>query len=202
MSRATGFAALAVMLAMPLIVSADTIVYDNTIARRLAGVNPNNGEVGDGATLAGTDRLVTKLSLMIIGGAQPQNAEVRVRLYEGGDSFQAEPGDLLWESELFKQMPLLPGEHVYDFAVPRILVPESVTWTLEIRAPDPLGMGLRGPPDVGSSEVFFWIHSSGIWRRSGTQFEDSFGARIEAVPEPGALSLLAVGALGLARRWR
>ena len=80
MSRATGYAALAVMPAMALIVSADTIVYDNTIARSFSGVNPNNGEVGDGATLAGTERLVTKLSLMmmIISGAEPQNAEVNV----------------------------------------------------------------------------------------------------------------------------
>ena len=78
MSRPTGYAALAVMLAMALIVSADTIVYDNTIARGFSGVNPNNGEVGDGATLAGTERLVTKLTLMIISGAEPQNAEVNV----------------------------------------------------------------------------------------------------------------------------
>ena len=140
------------------VVSADTIVYDNSVNFVGFLIQGNGLEWGDGATLAGTERVVTKISLMIHGRSGDVTSDLTVRLFEGGDDWKAEPGAMLWESELFQQMTIFDGPNLYDFDVPSVNVPDSLTWTLELQNADPPGavFGSRsmGPPVVGSSGEF------------------------------------------------
>ena len=196
------------MLAAVPVVSADTIVYDNTINFLGAYYNNNGVERGDGMTLAGTDRVVTKIALMIHSNASDMSADVTVRLFERGDELGAEPGAMLWQSELFEQMAFLTGTKLYDFDVPKVTAPDSLTWTLELQNVDPPGEGLgprlMDPPLIGSSKDFVWFHNpNGTWDQVlGHLFRNNLGARIEAVPEPGTLVLLAFAAPHLMRRRR
>ena len=199
------FVVVASLLSLPMaaVVSADTIVYDNTV--NFGGFyNPSSGlEWGDGATLAGTERVVTKISLMIHSMSGDVTSDLTVRLFEGGDDWEAEPGAMLWESVLFQQMTIFDGSNLYDFDVPSVTVPASVTWTLELQNADPpgalFGSRFMGSPVVGSSEEFFWQHNTnGTWGREHL-FRNNLGARIEAVPEPGTLTALALGAFGVGR---
>lgn len=203
MRKLTAYAALALMLAMPPVVNADTIVYDNTVNQLGFILSARELERGDGATLAGTDRVVTRLSLIIVGIDGDHPADVTVRLFEGGDDGLNLPGAMLWESELFEQMNILEGSNLYDFDVPSVAVPDSVTWTLQLSnvggSPDPVGPRFADPPVVGSSQGHIWQRQrDGTWQALYLQYP-SFGARIEAVPEPATLTVLALGALGVGR---
>lgn len=204
MRKFRAYAALAVMLAMAPVVSGDTIVYDNSVNFIGFLIGGNGFEWGDGATLAGTERVVTKISLMIHSTSGDVTSDLTVRLFEGGEDWEAEPGAMLWESELFEQMTIFDGSNLYDFDVPSVTVPDSVTWTLELQNGDPAGavFGSRvmGPPVVGSSEEFLWRHNAnGTWRRFWGQRDNHLGARIEGIPEPATLTVLALGALGVGR---
>lgn len=196
-------APLAVMLAMAPVVNADTI-YDNTVNLLGTLIDGRELEWGDGATLDGTERVVTRISLIIhaLGGDHP--ADVRVRLFEDGDIFKGEPGAMLWESELFEQMTILDGSNLYDFDLPNVLVPDSLTWTLQLTnvggSAGIVGSRFVHPPLVGSSEAFIWSrHANGSWTQFLIPSYRSFGARIEAVPEPATLVLLAFAAALLLR---
>ena len=207
MMELAAYASLILMLAMAPLVRADTLIYDNS--RYLLGLRlyAADLEFGDGVTLAGSERLVTKLSLVIDSGSGDITADVRVRLFEGGDGFSGEPGAMLWESELFERMPILDGFRFYDFVVPRVEVPDSLTWTLQLLNADPpeaiRGPHYADPPVIGSSNDHFWQRDrDGTWQRHWSHLLRSFGAKIEAVPEPATLSLLGLGGIALAARRR
>ena len=109
-------------------------------------------------------------------------------------------------------MTILTGTNLYDFDVPNVTAPDSLTWTLEFQNVDPpgevLGPRFMDPPVVGSSRDFVWWHDpNGTWQRNFHHLvRNNFGARIEAVPEPATLVLLAFAATHLLRRrgaqWR
>ena len=208
MMKLAAYASLTLILAMPTWVRADTLIYDNSKYLIWPWLSvPSEGEFGDGATLAGSERLVTKLSLVIDSGSGDITADVRVRLFEGGDGFSGEPGAMLWESELFERMPILDGFRFYDFVVPRVEVPDSLTWTLQLLNADPpeaiRGPHYADPPVIGSSNDHFWQRDrDGTWQRHWSHLLRSFGAKIEAVPEPATLSLLGLGGIALAARRR
>lgn len=191
-------------LAMPPVVNADTIIYDNTVNFRGAIISGREAEWGDGATLAATDRVVTRISLMIHAVDGDHSSDVRVRLFEGGDDGLNLPGAMLWESELFEQMNILEGSNLYDFDIPNVTVPDSLTWTLKLSnvggSKGTVGPRFMDPPVVGSSQEHFWQRTAqGTWFRGFAHLYPNFGARIEAVPEPGTLVLLAFAAALLLR---
>lgn len=185
--------------------SADA-VYDNST--NFLGFRLGAGEIewGDGATLAGTDRLVTGISYMIHNSSPTVDADVIGRLYAGGDS-GAEPGALLWESAPIR-MTILGSSKLYDLAVPNVVVPDEVTWTVQLlnRSNQNAVAGSRfmNPPTIGSSEDNVWDHANGVWTRHifGIGAPNNFGAIITAVPEPASLVLFGLGGLALVRRRR
>ena len=170
------------------------IVYDNST--NLVGflIGLADDEFGDGATLAGTDRLVTTISLMIhANGDSGATADVTVRIFAGGDDAGgADPGALLWQSDTFVGFTILDSANLYNFAVPNILVPDSITWTIEMNnvvQPEGGAVGPRfvAPPTLGSSQDYVWERNAdGTW----TNFvfgvgadNNSFGAVIRAVSD-------------------
>ncbi len=182
------------------------VVFDNSTNLLGFLINDREQERGDSATLAGTDRSVVEISLLIHSNAGDVNADVQVRLYEGGDT-GGDPGALLWASGVFPQMTIAAGTNQYDFAVPSILVGNEVTWTVEMRAVtgDPsqaVGPRFVAPPTVGTSMDYLWDHTSGAWvqQRFGSPGMNNYGAIITAVPEPTSLMLMGLGVLVLRRR--
>ena len=75
-------------------------VYDNSTNFLGFLINAGETEWGDGATLAGTDRVVAEISYMIHSSSGAFDADVVGRLYAGGDS-GADPGALLWRALRF-----------------------------------------------------------------------------------------------------
>ncbi len=153
MKQLTLSGALALALGLTSAANAQEVVFDNSTNLLGNLINNRDQERGDSATLAGTDRSVTVLSLFLRSSAGNVNADVQVRLYDGGDS-GAEPGTLLWASGVFSQMAIAAGTNQYDFAVPNVAVGNQVTWTVELTriTGDPTnGVGPRfiSPPTVG-----------------------------------------------------
>lgn len=143
--------------------------------------------------------LVLTMTLAVSGDV---TSDVKLRLFEAGDDWEAEPGAMLWESQLFEQMNIHEGSNLYDFDVPSVRVADSLTWTLELRNADPgdavYGSRVMNRPVVGSSGAFFWRRNpDGTWSRFRHDHAPSFGARIEAVPEPGTLTPFALCAAAM-----
>lgn len=185
----------------------DTIVYDNSTDILGFLIGGNDEENGDGLTLAGTDRVVTNITLFIHTLGGNGTADAQVRMYVGGDIGGGNPGAVLWESGVFAQMAFTSGLVSYDFAVPNVLVPGELTWTLEltnVSAGNTIGSRFIGIPTVGSSEDWVWNRAGGVWTQENFAVggNNSYGAIIEAVPTPGSLALLAIGGIVMLRRRR
>ena len=188
------------------------VVYDNTtnILGFLLGLNGN--EFGDGVTLAGTNRVVTSIGLLLhANGDSGATADVTIRIYDGGDDPAGiDPGALLWTSDTFVGFVFADSVNQYDFAVPNILVGDTLTWTIEMNnvfqaEGEAVGPRFVSPPTIGSSQDYLWNHTGGVWGLSvfGVgENNNNFGAIITAIPTPGALALLGLAGLASRRRRR
>jgi len=183
------------------------IVYDNTTNVLGFLIGAGEDEWGDAMTLAGTERNVTGFDAMIHSNSGAFTADLTARLYAGG-SGGVDPGALLWSATVTGAA-IAGGLGTYSFVVPGVLVPNDVTWTVQMtnRSNSTAVAGPRfvSPPTVGSSEDYVWDHVGGVW--TDTAFgvganNNNFGARLTAVPEPASLTALALGGLALLRRRR
>jgi hypothetical protein len=148
--------------------SAQQIVYDNTTTYldRFAG---EEGEFGDEIILGGTARLLTQIQFEYFGDFAQQGDELaKVRIYTNDkvyDLFRNEPTTVLFESGYF---PINPGYNSRSIAVPGVLLPEVVTFTIEFRglaSTEKAGLLLYSPPTVGRSWNEFWRRSEeGNWQ--------------------------------------
>ncbi len=161
-------------------------VYQNSTSPLGFLLIGNNRERGDGVTLAGINRRVTNITLMIHSNAPAGHAaDVRVRFYEGGDT-GPDPGALLWESDVVPQMNIPFGTAEYDFPVPNVLVPDDFTWTLELAntavSPPAVGSSFLDPPTLGSSQNWIWDNNGGVWARRtfAVGGDNNLGAIIDA----------------------
>lgn len=187
----------------------DNVVYDNSTTLTNFLIGGNDEENGDGITLAGTDRIVTNINLLITNLGDVGTADMRIRFFVGGDAGGGEPGAMIWDSGLLAGIAIEESRAAYDFAVPSVLVPDEMTWTLEltnvVNGNSALGSHFAAPPTVGSSEDFVWERLAGVWtqRVFGVGAgNNSYSATLTAVPTPGSIGLLALSGIVMLRRRR
>ena len=186
-----------------------TIVYDNS-------VNPLNKyfasqtEFGDQVASPAIGWLMDTFTFEYFASGLGGSETAKLRFYandgDGVGNFKA-PGTLLYTSP---DIPLFNGNSpvtVTDLTSLNIVIPPSFTWTVSVSglaANDTFGLKLYDPPVVGSSYDDIWQLNNGNWELvKVTGAPSNFGAQLIAVvPEPGALSLLGVGALALLVRRR
>jgi hypothetical protein len=171
-----------------------TDVYRNTTTRLTtmnplcpAGAAASIVERGDAVTLAGTEREVTGIAVMMrIGDSGVATWDMRVRFY-ANDGPAGSPGTPLWDSG--SQFCVIDSgiDLPYFFYVPGVRVPDTFTWTAEIsnRAggnQSALGLPHYSPPTIGSALSGYWERMAGVgaWSLAGLN-EPPFGARVEAV---------------------
>lgn len=188
---------------------AQTVIYDNSTTA-LGSYFSATGEFGDDIYSSGG--LATGFHFEIFKDGVAPGATATVRFYAndgaavvgGGGSF-ASPGTLLWTSSAID---LLNGGDTGVQAISIDLnglgvnVPAAMTWTIEGTGlgSGTLGLSLYNPPTTGSSFDDAWSNVGGTWTLVEGTEPLNFGATL--VPEPGALTLLGLGALALFLRRR
>jgi hypothetical protein len=173
------------------------IVYDNSTGDLTTRFNPGLYEVGDEILLGGTARLVTTFIFQYYGENFSGNEEARVRFYKNdgpnSPSGPAEPGTLLFDSGLFSIIPT--NRATLHFTGLSVLVPDSFTWTVQfsgIAAGESAGVDVYSPPTVGFNYDDYWDNTGSGWQLRTNGVPLNFAARIEAVPEPSSVALIAV----------
>ena len=209
----TGAALVCVLFVASLPQASATTVYDNT-------VNPSGYfwpypgvEFGDRITLGGTARFATEFTAYLVSINQgPVTTDLVVSLYANDGTLTVAgnaPGTVLF-AELLPGVTLPPvAITILPVAIPYVLVPDTLTWTLWSSQPNlgPAGALIYDPPTVGSSNNFFWARSGGVWAHYyfGGYPVANFAARLEAedsadggaVPEPVTLIACALSLLGV-----
>lgn len=215
--------ALALLAALSLGTNARaTTIYDNSVNDLLTRFNPGLLEVGDQIVLAGTERFLTNFSFeyYATNTANPSalagaNVEARVRFYlNDGVLFNgyATPGTMFYDSGLFSVgLPTDRSTFVFtagsDFAFGGLYIPANeITWSVQfsgLGGTDEVGVDIYSPPVVGANYPDYWENNAG-WSLKTNTVPMNFAAQFQAtVPEPSALTLLAVAGLGfLCTGWR
>jgi hypothetical protein len=174
----------------------ESVVYESTLpAGGGYGFSTGLGhEVGESIGLAGTDRLITRIDLLLAGSP---NLEFRVRFY-GLDAATGLPSNLIWESPSQFYPPFPPFDQTVSIPVPTIAVPDSMAWTFVQITPDPFNMIVRTAlsPSVGTFNNY--LARDPFPFRTNLFSDGTFGARLIAVPEPASLCLAIAGITGLA----
>ncbi|MGE0479001.1 MAG: hypothetical protein AB7Q17_00895 [Phycisphaerae bacterium] len=188
----------ALLVAAALVPAAySAVVYSNTQARTgvvhdLVPAGAASGpERGNSITLAGTQRVVTSIDVILrIGDSGVGLFDMQVRLY-ANDGPNGDPGTLLWESALRRTIIDSGVDLPYRLTVPRVVVPSSITWTVEITnrtmSQAMLGPSTYAPVTVGSAAPGYWEHSGGMWMHA-LSGEPAWGAAVNADPLRGDLN--------------
>ena len=175
---------------------------------------PNNVEIADDVTLAGTERVVTSFTVPTFNSInQNYTGAFTARFYNFGED-GLPTGAPIWTGTL----PIANGtggDRTLVFPVPNVTVPDTFAWSLSFTTTlpstedDGIGPLLNDVPTVGSSfNEFYTREVGGEWEAFfyGDQPGDplaNFQAEITAeVPEPATLGLFAIGAFALGARRR
>jgi hypothetical protein len=193
--------------------SAQVVVYDNSTTPLNAFFSTQR-EVGDEITI-GPGWTAHSFTFEYFAENLSGNEKGRVRFYRN-DGIQVEgtssaaPGALLFESTQFD---LINGNYpvsIVDLVGLNIQLPNSFTWTVKVDGltdGETFSLKLYDPPTVGSSFNDFWHFTTEGWELQQVEglppgAGSSFGATLIAVPEPGTMTVLGVGALALLARRR
>ncbi|MBN1974574.1 MAG: PEP-CTERM sorting domain-containing protein [Sedimentisphaerales bacterium] len=199
---------LGMFLCVPGFAGATSVVYDNTGASYGFWAGQI---IGDGITLAGTDRFVTEFmfgyKLTLRSEQNPTSQTATVRFYNN-DGIEGAPSTLLWQSESFS---IDEGDHDVTLPVSFIEVPNTFIWTVQFNDYDDNIFNYSGkyrrPVVVGSSTDWIWgMYSSGWTKLYITDGEtgDFLYAKVTAasstnVPEPSVGLLLCLGLAAIVR---
>lgn len=191
--------------------SAQVVVYDNATTP-LNSYFASQTEFGDEISI-GAGWIAHSFTFEYYGENLSGNEKAVVRFYRNdgvpvGPS-QA-PGSLFFEST---EIPLINGNYpvsIVDLVSLNIALPSSFTWTVKVTGLTPaetFSLKLYDPPTVGTSFDDIWQFGLDGWELKQAQglppgTGSNFGASLTAVPEPGTLTLIGVGALALMARRR
>lgn len=208
-----------------------TVVYNNSTNDLLKNFYTGTDKVGDQIVLSGTDRLMTKFTFDYwatnnqagLSGAFGTNAlassvSVTLALYDnaGGSTNgigYPRPNTLIWQSTPFSvpaTTRLTLNYDTTDFGS-SITLPNEFTWVAQFSGTslginDFAGLSVFDPAVVGGNYSDYWRFNGSDWQllTNSASANMSFGATVEAVPEPSSVCLLALSGLvglGFAHRW-
>jgi len=193
--------------------SAQVVVYENSTTP-LNSFFATQTEVGDEISI-GPGWVAHSFSFEYFAENLSGDEKALVRFYRNDGipidgTSSAAPGSLMFQSTRFD---LINGNYpvsIVDLAALNIQLPSSFTWTVKVSgltAGETFSLKLYDPPTVGSSFSDFWHFTPDGWELQQVAglpagAGSSFGATLIAVPEPGAMTVLGVGALALLARRR
>ncbi len=193
----------AILLAAGQLVGAAT-VYDNTTTEGGTAVFPALGtDYGNIVTLAGAERSVTEVTVLINkqSASNIGTIDIRLRLWSVSGAF---PDTMLFESAVMDNLNITNRPIVFPvtFDVPSVLVDDRFAFSTAIlERNSTIAVGYRefGPPTVGTwRTTVFRARDATVWRQAAVQV--SLGARVIAVPEPLSIGGLFAGAVLAFRR--
>jgi hypothetical protein len=163
------------------------------------------GEVGDTVTLAGSDRLITSVSVGVAAhhSLTPLDDSFQLRLWSANGLGEATT--LLWESaNLNVQVGL--NVQMITFDVPSVQVPDTIVWSVLHQTTADVAFQYGSPVLTGSSPDYTWSYVSLSPYQTKIEIPGealNFMAHIEAapVPEPST-AILALAAAGFLFRRR
>jgi hypothetical protein len=184
------------------------IVYESATSRAGGGHGFVAGvyEMGQSITLAGTERTIAQLDLLLSG--RPGEDEFRVRFYRL-DNATGAPSTLIWESPTQTYRFVGSLDRTTSVRVPDIELPDSFAYTIISLTPNSYLSHETGSSiaTIGTFNSYWYRRGDATWRdrlfRDGT-----FGARVFAIPEPflgwtitGLIAIsLMIGSFRLRRR--
>jgi hypothetical protein len=219
-ARASWIQAVVVVSLLAVSATAQTprLIYDNS-ENPLNAYFASQTEFGDQIDLQGGGWIADSFRFEYFAAGLGGGETAFIRFYANngvpfGEAGAQAPGELLYQSPSF---PLHSGNipvDILDLAPLNIQLPNSFTWTILTSGVGPgeiFGLNLYDPPvnnppyTLGTSLNDIWQFSASGWQL--VQIDDlppgasaNFGATLTAVPEPGPISLLALGALALLLR--
>ncbi|MCA8959229.1 MAG: hypothetical protein KDC38_01900 [Planctomycetes bacterium] len=162
MPRLVTLLLLAAAMAVPAVVQAQSVVYDNLDPSDFGDFYPalfQGKEFGDEITLAPGPRAITSFRFAP-GSSQPiSRFDLTLRFREVGST---EPGAEIW-SGTYTALESYGGIFVmHDLDVPDVVVPDTFVFTVEVDYQPGFGDGSAyfngfGGPVVGSSGAFVWV---------------------------------------------
>ncbi|MGV3773290.1 MAG: PEP-CTERM sorting domain-containing protein [Verrucomicrobiales bacterium] len=187
-------------------------LYNNTANATPFSLAPGV-EFGDQISLYSPDPANTvsyKIDTFIFeyfGTGLSGDEQLKLRFYENdgpmNDIGVRLPGTVFFESGFFP-IGETPGETL-EYTLENVFTPSIFTWTVEITGltgEEQAGLNIYTPPTVGANFPSYWQRNGGTFEllvNDATAVD--FGAYAEGtlviVPEPGAIAMFAMGALGL-----
>lgn len=189
---------------------APTLVYDNA-ATPLNTYFASQAEFGDQITTPGGGWIAHTFTFEYFASGLSGGETAKVRFYANdglgfGPDNTSRPSTLLYESPSFSIVNGNVPVTVTDLAPLNVLLPKSFTWSVApsgVAGAEVFGLKLYNPPVVGSSFNDIWQKDGGDWVLKQIPGNvANFGAQLVAVPEPGAVTLLALGGAALLLRRR
>jgi len=207
-ARASWFLSASAVCFVAASAAAQTVVYDNT-SGPLNKYFASSTEFGDEIHIDGGGWIADTFRFEYFASGLSGGETAFVRFYRNdgvpvGPGIA--PGGLIYQSPSF---PVINGNlpiTITDLAPLNIQLPNNFTWTVKVSGltgGETFGLNLYDAPNPGSSLDDIWQFGPDGWELK--QIPGSvanFGAYLTAVPEPSAVTLLAVGGLALALRRR
>ena len=171
-------------------------VYNSTVTSLDQSLSLSN-EYGGTARLGGSDRSLVQFQFDYFASADLAGTAT-VRLYEDGLDPAGAPGALIYTSP---DITLVPnGNQVVTIAnIGEVSITDVITWTVDFGGVTAGEAGLRlydkTAMTIGEGFDDYWENVGGTWTLNSQATDNAvFGAVVSAVPEPGMIALLTLGA--------